>query len=199
MLAVARKAALKPVSPISGNYKMALYMRSSHVENVLTHALIARIAQELWRRDPLLDFQIFTSDVDDAGFDLVFRCDGRLRYVQIKQTHQMGKAVKYSVNLKFSKIEGACVVVLIYKEQTLDFDRFLFFGDKPGNPMPIIEHYPITVVPWHKNAAGVKKEKKDYRNVPRKEFAEVQTIENLVNLLFPGIPSAQQGQQMDIP
>jgi hypothetical protein len=175
-------------NPSDESYQKALYLRSSHVENILTHALIAKVAMELWRRDPLLDFQIFTSDVDDSGFDLVLRCGGELRYIQIKQTHQLGKAVKYNLSLKFSKIEGACVVVVKYDQKTLDFGTFLFLGNQPRQPMPSIEEYPLVVIPWHKNAAGKKKEKTDYRVVPRNKFTEVSSIEELVDLLFPMIP-----------
>lgn len=171
--------------PLSEDTRKALSLRSSHIENVLTHALIAKIAQELWRRDPWMDFQVFKADVDDAGFDLVLGCKGTMRYIQIKQTHLQGNAVKYSVRLDFAQMVGACAVVMVYKGDTLEIDHCLFFGGTPGEPMSSIEDHHASKLPGRRTADGARKVRKHYRDVPRRAFQRLPEIGDLVDRLFP--------------
>jgi len=170
---------------LDDNYREALARRSSHVENILTHAFIVAIAQELWRRDPWHDLQVFKAEVDDSGFDLVLGCRGGVRYIQIKQTHLQGNAVKYSLRLDFSKMVGGCAIVIVYRAETLEIDHWLFLGGDPANAMPSIEHLPATVSPGRRTAEGTRKVRENYRDVPRKFFQGPLTIAELLDLLFP--------------
>jgi len=175
----------KKAPEVTGEQRLeAMARRSSHVENVLTHALIAKIAQELWRRDPWLELQVFKADVDDAGFDLVLGCQGVMRFIQIKQTHLQGKAVKYSIRLDFARLKGACAVVLVYNAANLEIDHCLFFGGTPGEPMPDIEANPVSISPGRRTADGERKERENYRDVPRRAFTGSQDMPELVNRLF---------------
>jgi hypothetical protein len=170
---------------IDEGYREALARRSSHVENILTHALIAKVAQDLWRRDPCLDLQVFTADVDDSGFDLVLGCKGIMRYIQIKQTHLLGTAVKYSLRLDFARITGACAVVLIYEGTTLEIDHCLFLGGMPAEPIADIEGNRISQSPGRRTADGARKSRENYRDVPRRDFHGPLSISELVDRLFP--------------
>ena len=170
--------------PEDDAYTKALSQRSSHVENILTHALIARIAQELWTRDPWLDLQVFTSDVDDSGFDLVLGCGGVMRYIQIKQTHLHGKAVKYSLRLDFARMVGACAIVLVYQADTLEIDHCLYFGGESKQTLPFIEDHKVSQSPGRRGADGVRKFRENYRDVPRKAFHGPLSIAGLTDRLF---------------
>lgn len=171
---------------VDDNHREALSRRSSHVENILTHSLIVAIAQELWRRDPWHDLQVFRAEVDDSGFDLVLGCKGGVRNIQVKQTHLQGNAVKYSLRLDFSKMIGGCAIVLVYRAETLEIDHCLFFGGGSGETMPAIEHLPVTLHPGRRNAEGFRKSRENYRDVPRKFFPGPLTIAQLLDRLFPG-------------
>lgn len=162
----------------------AMARRSSHVENVLTHSLIAKIAQVLWKRDPWFDLQVFKADVDDAGFDLVLGCQGVMRYIQIKQTYLQGKAVKYSMRLDFARMKDACAVVLVYDGATLEIDHCLFYGGAPGESMPDIEGNKVSLSPGRRTADGARKARENYRDVPRKCFEGPLTTADLVQRLF---------------
>ena len=170
--------------PIEDAYTKALSQRSSHVENILTHALIAKIAQELWSRDPWLDLQVFTSDVDDSGFDLVLGCKGVMRYIQIKQTHLQGKAVKYSLRLDFARMVGACAIVLVYQAGTLEIDHCLYFGGVSSETLPFIEDHKVSQSPGRRGADGVRKLRENYRDVPRRAFQGPLSIAELTDKLF---------------
>lgn len=173
------------IDPIDDAYTKALALRSSHVENILTHALVAAIGQELWRRDPGLDLQVFNAEVDDSGFDLVLGCGGSMRYIQIKQTHLLGKAVKYSLRQDFAQMIGGCAVVLVYGAETLEIDHCLFYGGGAGETMSPVEHLPMTKSPGRRTIEGVRKIREHYRDVPRKSFKGPLSIAELVNCLFP--------------
>jgi hypothetical protein len=174
--------------PQENSYTTALSQRSSHVENILTHALVAKIAQELWTRDPWLDLQVFTSDVDDSGFDLVLGCKGVMRYIQIKQTHLQGRAVKYSLRLDFARMVGACAIVLVYQANTLEIDHCLYFGGDCGERLPSIEDHRVSQSPGRRGADGVRKVRENYRDVPRRAFLGPLSIGNLVDKLFTTSP-----------
>jgi len=187
----AQRGVPKSSNPVDAPYTQVLAERSSHVENILTHALIAAIAQDLWRRDPWLDVQVFKAEVDDSGFDLVLGCNGSMRYIQIKQTHLKGKAAKYSLRQDFSQMAGGCAVVLVYDAVTLGTDHCLFFGGPPDATMPDIEDNPVTLSPGRRKADGTRKIRGNYRDVARKHFQGPLTISQLVDLLFPNLNSQE--------
>lgn len=135
-------------------YRKALAERSSYVENVLTHRLVAMLAGELWRRDPTMPLHVFNTEVDDAGFDLVLGCGSRLRYIQIKQVHTQGGARKFSVRLDFTRIPGSSVVVVVHSASTLDVEHFLFFGSTPDSPMPSVEDERRSILPGRRDVDG---------------------------------------------
>lgn len=181
-----RQQASPTSDPVENAYTKALFHRSSHVENILTHAMVAAIGQELWRRSPELDLQVFNAEVDDSGFDLVLGCGGSMRYIQIKQTHLRGKAIKYSLRQDFAQMVGGCAVVLVYGAETLEIDHCLFYGGGAGETMSPIEHLPMTQSPGRRTAEGVRKIREHYRDVPRRSFQGPLSISELVDCLFPG-------------
>lgn len=168
----------------STTYRKALAERSSYVENVLIHRLVAGLAGELWQRDPALPLNIFNSEVDDAGFDLVLGCGDRLRYIQVKQVHQRGTASKFSVRLDFTRLPGSCVVVVVYSETDLSVDHYLFFGGVPGQPMPDVAGEKASVSPIKRGEDGKKKVRQHYRDVPRRKFAGPLDTGELLDALF---------------
>jgi hypothetical protein len=172
------------------NYKKALAERSSHVENVLTHAFIASVAQDLWHRDPWIPLQVFQAEVDDAGFDLVLGCETSIRYIQIKQVHS-GKLAnkKFSIRLDFSRLAGSCVIVIVHSEDKLAAEHYLFFGSSPGEPMPSIDNSKAPKAPGRRSATGERKVRAHYREVSRNRFSGPHTIDALFELLFPAVCS----------
>ena len=77
----------------------ALAERSSYVENVLRHDLLAELSRIAWQRDPGKVLEVFNSEVDAAGFDLVLGFEEQLRYVQLKQAHAEKKLSHCSVRV----------------------------------------------------------------------------------------------------
>ena len=109
----------------------ALAERSSYVENVLSHALVAELSSVLWQRDPFTPLQVFNSEVDDSGFDLVLTIGSQARYVQLKQAHDEKIPTHCSVRLSFSNLPGSCVVLMSHSLATLRLTQFRFYGSIP--------------------------------------------------------------------
>lgn len=166
------------------DYRKALAERSSYVENVLIHRLVAALAGELWRHDPESQLHIFNSEVDNSGFDLVLGYRDQLRYIQIKQVHVKGAASKFSVSLDFSRIPGSCVVLIVHTESDLQIDHCCFFGCSVREPMANIEALKTTVSPIKRGADGKKKTREHYRDIPRKRFQGPFSPDQLLRVLF---------------
>lgn len=166
------------------DYRKALAERSSYVENVLVHRMVAGLAGELWRRDPTMPLHIFNSEVDDSGFDLVLGCGARLRYIQVKQVHLQGAASKFSVRLDFARMPGSCVVVVVHTEDELVVDHFLFYGGAIHEPMPSVEDNKPSVSPGKRDIDGNRKTRPHYRDVKRSRFHGPLTTAGLLDALF---------------
>lgn len=165
-------------------YRKALAERSSYVENVLVHRMVASLAGELWRRDPTEPLHIFNSEVDDSGFDLVLGCGTKLRYIQIKQVHSKGAASKFSVRLDFTRMPGSCMVVVVHTEDDLMVDHFLFYGGAVHEPMPSVEDNKPSIVPGKRDVDGNRKTRQHYRDVRRNKFKGPLTTAELLDALF---------------
>ncbi|WP_155837301.1 hypothetical protein [Herminiimonas sp. CN] len=179
----------------SAEYRKALAERSSYVENVLVHRMVADLAGELWRRDPTMPLNIFNSEVDDSGFDLVLGCGSKLRYIQVKQVHAKGAASKFSVRLDFTRMHGSCVVVVVHTEDELLIDHFLFYGGMAHEPMPSVEDNKASITPGRRDSDGNRKTRQHYRDVKRNKFKGPLTTAELLDTLFGVAHEGQTEQQ----
>jgi hypothetical protein len=179
----------------SAQYRKALAERSSYVENVLVHRMVANLAGELWRRDPTLPLHIFNSEVDDSGFDLVLGCGTKLRYIQVKQVHTKGAASKFSVRLDFTRMPGSCVVVVVHTEDELTVDHFLFYGGAVDAPMPSVEANKASTVPGMRDIEGNRKTRQHYRDIKRNKFRGPLTTADLLDALFGAVGEGHTEQQ----
>lgn len=163
----------------------ALAERSSYVENVLYHALVADLSALVWKRDPFTALQVFNSEVDDSGFDVVLGLGAQMRYVQLKQAHEDKIPPHCSVRLSFSSLPGSCVVLMSHTLADLRLTKFRFFGGAPSEPMPNIETMRQPKAPGRRNAAGERKVRENYREVPVRQFRGPISATALLEILFP--------------
>src|SRR5688572_6078880 len=111
---------------------------SPYVANAVKHVWLAELLQLVWQHDPKLKLQIFASEVDDAGFDIVLTINQITRHIQLKSSHAGGGRQTVPVNVALSQATGGCVVWIFYEPFTLRIKRYLFFGGSPGKAMPDI-------------------------------------------------------------
>lgn len=168
----------------------ALAERSSYIENILGHALVVELSSLVWNRDPFASLQVFNSEVDDSGFDIVLGLGAQLRYIQLKQAHDEKTPTHCSVRLSFSSLPGSCVVLMSHSLTDLRLTKFRFFGGAPSEPMSNIDAMRQSKVPGRRNAAGERKVRTNYRDVPVKSFQGPLSCAELLDVLFPCTPDA---------
>lgn len=173
--------------PTQAERVRALQVQSSYVETCLKHALVAALASVAWKRRPSESLQVFNSEVDDSGFDIVIGLGSHVRYIQLKQAHSGKIPAKCSVRTTFASRPGACVVLMSHHIETLTLESFRFFGGAPAEPMPTISEYRKSYAPGRRNAAGDRKVRENYRDVRvRKLFSGPHTVAELFDILFHG-------------
>lgn len=166
----------------------ALAEKSSYVENVLTHALVAGLAGELWQLDPSRSLQVFNSEVDDSGFDVILGVGAELRYIQLKQAHDEKVPAHVSVRLQFSELPGSCVVLMSHRLADLALTGFRFYGGAAtSEPMPGIAAFSTSKAPGRRTADGARKVRENYRNVLVSRFSAPLDLRGLLLALFPGL------------
>ena len=175
--------------PESRNARLAaLAERSSYVENVLTHQLVSGLAGVLWKLDPGLSLQVFNSEVDDSGFDVILGVGAQLRYVQLKQAHSEKLPPRVSVRLQFSTLPGSCIVLMSHSLADLALTGFRFYGGAdPMDPMPDIGAFSVSKAPGRRTADGTRKVRENYRNVLVSRFSAPLSLGGLLDALFPAI------------
>jgi hypothetical protein len=165
---------------------LALAERSSYIENILRHALVASLSCEVWSRDPALSLQVFNSEVDDSGFDIVLTYQSRIRYVQLKQSHDAKLPPYCSISLSFSRMPGSCVVLMSHALSTLQLTSFRFFGGvTTSDAMPAIGELRASKSPGRRSATGERKVRANYRDIPVRQFTGLLSAAELLDALFP--------------
>lgn len=163
----------------------ASYQKSSYIESVLRHRMLAEMASELWQRSPEFTLQVFNSEVDDAGFDLVLSVGTAVRYVQLKQARFDKTKPSCSIRLPFSRLIGSAAVLMAYRCDNLEIESYGFFGNGPHSCMDEIENYKVSRSPVKKDSSGKKQQRPNYRDVPTCAFKRRLDMGALVDLLFP--------------
>ena len=147
--------------------------------------MLADLCSELWKRNCHASLQVFNSEVDNAGFDLVLKLNSLIRYVQIKQTHSQKLPPHCSTRVPFSKINGSCIVLISYNWDDLTISGYRFYGQYPHEPMQTIDGFRPSKSPGRRNAEGRRHIRNNYRNVPIKQFTAQLNLEGLLDHLFP--------------
>jgi predicted Rossmann-fold nucleotide-binding protein len=163
----------------------ALAERSRYVENVLKHAFVAQLASEVWARDPFANLQVYNSEVDDSGFDIVLQLGSHVRYVQLKQTRNDKVPRSSSVRLSFAVMPGSCVVLMSHSIDKLHLTHYRFWGAGPSEPMQSIAALKATKSPIRRDTEGKRKLRTNYRDVPVGQFKGPLNTGELLDLLFP--------------
>ncbi len=84
----------------------ASYLHSSSRDALIEHVFVAEVLQEAWfAREQLVD--VLRSEVDAAGYDVVFECGTILRHVQLKASESGGKTSRQTINTRLSEKPGA--------------------------------------------------------------------------------------------
>lgn len=116
----------------------ASYLRSSAREALLEHVFVAEVLQEAWfGREQTVE--VLRSEVDAAGYDVVFELGTVVRHVQLKASASAGRTARQTINVRLADKPSGCVVWLLYRERPVDHRvdlTYLWFGGGPGERLP---------------------------------------------------------------
>lgn|GEM_PF-2632960 len=171
--------------PSEGNLFLANLetLKSSYYEKVVEITFLAELLQEsLFRFGKEID--VLRPEVDNAGYDIVLDCNGITRHIQLKTSRPDSKTAKQKVNIALAHKPSGCI---LWIQRTVHNNRiklnYLFYGGHPGEPLPSLDKFK-TAKHSKANALGEKKERPDFREVPKGCFINIKNTELLLEKLF---------------
>lgn len=161
------------------------YIHSVLRERIVEHVFVGEALRRLWQRG-VTDVEVLRSEFDAGGYDLVMSRGKVVRHVQFKSVMVDGKAARTSISLKLLERPSGCVIWIVVTPD-LEMHSFLWFGSRPGEPIPDISDFQVTK---HSkgNADGVKLERPGHRVVPRGRFEQLPTLDAVLDRLFGSMP-----------
>src|SRR5690348_5075606 len=108
---------------------------SSYREMLLEHLFAGEVMRHVWLSGTKR-LEILKPQVDDSGYDLVLEANGVVRHVQLKATFRGSTVSRFNVQTALREKPSGCVVVLLFDPAVLELGPFLWFGDRPGQPLP---------------------------------------------------------------
>ena len=177
---------LPPSKQLTTTSDENMFLKSSFYEQLVEHVFISEVLQEVWFHFGKT-VEVLRSEVDASEYDVVFECNGVLRYIQLKTSKIGGKTANQKVNVALERKPSGCVVWIIRNEDKQKHRMrlaYLFFGaDVAGDPLPTLDG--LQVGKHTKgNKDGVKAERQSIRVIPKGSFDRVETTTKLVSRLF---------------
>jgi hypothetical protein len=154
------------------------FRESTRREKVVEHLFVGELLRLFWVRNAQV--QVLRPEVDAAGYDVVLTKGRVTRHLQIKAS--TGKRKDFPINISLAAQSSGCIVWLVVNE-ALQFQRFYWYGDRPGRRLPDIEVFPVARRTTPRRD-GERPERPSIRAVPSAEFTEVPSIEALAAKLF---------------
>jgi hypothetical protein len=153
---------------------------------VLEHLFVGEVMRYCWHAG-LPRIEMLKSQVDNSGYDIVLEAHGVMRHIQLKSSHVGAATAVVGINIELANKPSGCVIWMYFQPESLTFDSFFWFGEKPGEPLGSLEGYK-TGKHTKANAQGLKAERASIRRLPKAAFTRLETIEAVVRALF-GDPS----------
>lgn len=157
-------------------------INSSYRERLIEHLFVGELLKLSWRNK---DFSLEVSkpEVDNSGYDLIIEANAILRHVQLKAAFVGAKTARQNVHVSLSAKPSGCVVWVYFNQESLELGPFLFFGGKPGDPLPDISDYKLAKH-TKGHADGFKAERPNIRIINKGYFKTYSTVNDLYQALF---------------
>jgi hypothetical protein len=155
---------------------------STYIEKAVRHSLLSALIGSMWARGLSL-LEIYSSEVDNQGHDVVLSTDRVTRHVQLKASKLGARRRSADVNVGLAKKPSGCVIWIYYDHRTLEIKDYYFFGGRPGRRMSLLQRYK-TARNTRRNSAGIRTRRRNVKLVPKARFEHVESIEGLVRKLF---------------
>ena len=155
---------------------------SSYREKLIEHLFIGELFKLSWLKYDC-QLEISKPEVDNSGYDIIAELNGLIRHMQLKASYIGGKTAKQKVHIKLSEKPSGCVVWVCFNEETLELGPFLFYGGKPGFPLPSLEGT-NTARHTKGDQDGYKAERPNIRELNKGKFDKHNSVQEIFNVLF---------------
>ena len=154
---------------------------SSLREQALGHVFLGQLLTFMWRTDAR-DIEVLKSEVDRGGYDVVLESKGVIRHVQLKSSFRGSKVREVNVSTKLLRKPGGCILWLEFDRESLEIERYYWFGSKAGNALPDLGER----ISRHSkgNSEGEKNERPIHRVLTRGRFEALASIGEVVERMF---------------
>jgi hypothetical protein len=157
-------------------------LNSSFREKIIEHLFIGELLKLSWVNGDY-SLEVSKPEVDNSGYDLIIEANGILRHIQLKAAFVGAKTSRQNVHVSLASKPSGCVVWVYFNQNNLELGPFLFFGGKPGSPLPSLEN--LKVAKHAKgDADGHKAERPNIRIINKGRFERYETIKDLYSALF---------------
>ena len=159
----------------------AHFLDSGLREKVIEHLFIGDLLRCLWCQG-VRDIEVLRAEVDRAGYDLVLEAGGVMRHVQFKASYRGAKTARVGIHTDLARKPGGCVIWIWFDPETMELGPFLWFGGKPGAPLPPLgermgKH-------TRGDSAGAKATRPNIRIVGKGEFSTLPSMHDVAQTLF---------------
>ena len=163
------------------------FLESRLREKIIEHLFVGDLLSCLWRRGSR-DIEVLRAEVDRAGYDLVLESNGVLRHVQLKASYLSARTSKVGININLAQKPSGCVIWIWFNPDTMDLGPFLWFGGKPGEPLPSLGNR----VGKHTKGdrTGRKAARPNIRLIRKGQFSSILTMDDVAQELFGVVPSS---------
>lgn len=155
-------------------------VNSSRREEYAEYVFLGALVQEAWKRN--VDLAVLRSQTDADGYDLVLETEEVTRHVQLKTSGTDAKTSRQKLGVKLLRRPSGCVVWIVLDPNTLSLDHFLWFGGKPGEPLPDLGNK--VAKHTRANAEGVKAKRVNHRVIAKGQFTKLNSVDSLFDELF---------------
>ena len=162
----------------------AHHLYSSLREKIVEHVFVGDALRILWRRG-VFDVEVLRSDFDAHGYDLVLVRGKVVRHIQFK-TGIRDKPKRVSVASALAEKPSGCVI-WIQVDNDLNMKRFWWLGAGPEEPLPALGGRLTKRIARTKE--GIRPLREKHRTVNGSLFRSVDTIGELLEILFGDLPA----------
>jgi len=157
-------------------------LNSSFREKLIEHLFVGELLKLSWiNKDYSLE--VSKPEVDNSGYDLIIEAQGILRHIQLKAAFVGAKTSRQNIHVSLADKQSGCVVWVYFDKNNLALGPYLFFGGKPGEPLPDLSNLKIAKH-TKGDADGFKAERPNIRTINKGSFTVYETIEALYHALF---------------
>jgi hypothetical protein len=134
-----------------------------------------------WRKN-VRDLEVLRPEVDSGGYDLALEFSGLTRHVQLKSSFTGARRAEITASVRLLDRPSACILWIFFDPDTLLLGPFLWFGGVAGEKIPpfgdrIAKH-------TKPNAMLEKADRPAHRVIPKRRFAKLETIEDVIQKLI---------------